>query len=147
MIHDRLENFGLYVGVHPLFGHVAAALASGRLTALGVGEHDLGRGVRVGVSEYLTRPPGEGVLECHRRCVDIQIVASGRERIGVRHRDGCAAADYDEARDFQALVGEHDLLTLEPGSFMIFLPDDAHMPQLAVGAPAPVRKLVVKVPV
>ena len=135
------------MGVHPLFAHVEAALASGRLTALAVGEHDLGHGVRVGVSEYFTKESRDGGLECHRRFIDIQIVVTGRERIGVRHREGCSASDYDEARDFQALAGDSDLLTLEPGSFMVFLPDDAHMPQLADGEPALVRKIVVKVPV
>ncbi len=43
--------------------------------------------------------------------------------------------------------GEGDFLALGPGDFMLLFPEDAHMPRIAVGAPAPVRKVVVKIAV
>ncbi len=38
-------------------------------------------------------------------------------------------------------------LRLGSGYFAVVFPDDAHIPQLAVGEPKPVKKVVVKVPV
>jgi beta-galactosidase beta subunit len=36
-------------------------------------------------------------------------------------------------------------VALEPGRFIIVWPGDAHMPGMAEGSPAPVKKIVVKI--
>ena len=43
------------------------------------------------------------------------------------------------------LSGQAEFLTLGPGEFMLLWPGDAHMPGIAVGDPAPIKKLVVKI--
>jgi YhcH/YjgK/YiaL family protein len=65
---------------------------------------------------------------------------------------GCAAlADlqvtepYNVEKDVLFLTGTGNFFTVSAGMFAIFFPHDAHMPQLAVTTPAPVRKIVVKV--
>ncbi|MDD3155663.1 MAG: YhcH/YjgK/YiaL family protein, partial [Victivallaceae bacterium] len=37
------------------------------------------------------------------------------------------------------------ILTLTPGVFAVFFPNEGHMPCLAVGSPATVKKVVVKI--
>jgi YhcH/YjgK/YiaL family protein len=45
------------------------------------------------------------------------------------------------------LQGDGDYVTVGAGSFVIFFPEDAHMPCMAAGEPAKVKKVVVKVAV
>jgi YhcH/YjgK/YiaL family protein len=148
MILDALDRFRDYLGVHPLFARVADFLETTDLAALADGRHELGdSGCFALVSTYRTLAPGEGFIECHRRYIDIQIVARGVEQVGVCRRGECTATSWDEAADVETLEGDVDLVTLRPGAFAVFLPQDGHMPKLSNGATTTVRKVVVKVPV
>jgi YhcH/YjgK/YiaL family protein len=99
------------------------------------------------IQEYETIPAAHGCWEAHRRYIDLQYVVDGSERIGYAHLDRLAAGTYDPERDFLPLRGAGDFLTLNPGDFMLLFPEDAHLPRIAVAAPAPVRKVVVKIAV
>jgi YhcH/YjgK/YiaL family protein len=149
MIFDALDHFDDYRGAHSLFTRVAVFLRATDLAALAEGRHEIGRdGCFALVSEYRTLEPGEGFIECHHRYADIQILVRGIERIGVCHRSSCAVTARDEERDFDTLEGEVDWITLRPGSFAVFFPQDGHMPKIRHGAAATaVRKVVIKVPV
>lgn len=148
MILDSLTRFRDYLGVHPLFAGVAEFLDATALAALPEGRHEIGtQGCFALVSRYRTLAPGEGFIECHRRHLDIQIVVSGVEAIGVCRRSACTVSAWSETGDVETLEGEVDLIPLRPGSFAIFLPQDGHMPKLSHGAVAAVLKVVVKVPV
>ncbi len=54
---------------------------------------------------------------------------------------------YDPAKDFQAMSGDGDYVTLSDGDFMLVWPEDAHRPGMAAGEPSPVKKVVVKIAV
>jgi len=147
MIVDSLSRFGDYLGVHPLFPRVGQYLAATDLGALAEGRHEIGGGCFALVSEYRTLGAGEGFIECHRRHIDVQVLARGVERVGVCRRGECIPASWDEEGDCEVLEGEVDHVTLRPGSFAVFLPQDGHMPKLDAGEAATVRKVVIKVPV
>ena len=148
MIADTLPNLRRYASLHPLFPTVLDFLARTDLAALPLGKHPLSDGIMVLADGYDTLRPAETFIECHRRFIDIQIMVQGEERVGICPLTACRAGKYDAERDFQVLEGDCDYLTLRQGSFMIFLPQDGHMPQLICGdSPKPVRKVVVKVPV
>lgn len=69
--------------------------------------------------------------------------------MGVREVEGLVLAeDYRADRDlmFFASTEPASMLRVKAGGVAIFFPADAHMPSLADGAPALVRKTVVKVP-
>jgi biofilm protein TabA len=38
-----------------------------------------------------------------------------------------------------------DVILARAGTFLVFWPEDGHMPGIAVDAPAPVRKVVIKI--
>jgi YhcH/YjgK/YiaL family protein len=97
------------------------------------------------VQEYETIPPERAAWEAHRQHIDLQCLVCGTERIGYARADRLLAGAYDPGRDLLPLVGTGDFLTLGAGEFMILFPQDAHMPRVAVGAPARVRKVVVKI--
>jgi biofilm protein TabA len=147
MILDSLGRFRDYLGVHPLFERVAEFLETTDFAALPEGRHELGEGCFALVSEYQTIAVEEAFIECHRRYVDIQVVISGIEQIGICRREACRSISWNETNDVEVLEGAFDLITLAAGSFAVFLPQDGHMPKLQRGAPAPVRKVVIKVPV
>lgn len=149
MIRDRLRNGRLYEALGPEFRVAFRLLARRNWRRTKPGRYPVGRtGAYAIVQDYLTKPPRAGVLECHRRFVDIQYLVRGIERIGVCGREDCRKGRYDAGRDFQPLEGAVERLTLRAGEFAVFFPHDAHMPGLCAGRRRVlVRKVVLKVPV
>jgi biofilm protein TabA len=149
MIFDSLTNTDYYQTLHPLFGECFAFLASRAPAGLPTGRHALGAdGAYASVSEYLTKDEKAGVVECHRQFIDIQCIAEGEERIGIVPRCLCTALEYDVSRDFEQLDGRVDFISLKPGLFAVFFPEDGHMPGISPKESAmKVKKIVVKVPI
>lgn len=149
MIFDTLDNFSKYICLHPGFIDAAEFMRRPGMNELTPGKYRIGdRGVFASVSEYETKDSPQCFIECHRKYIDIQLLVAGREKIGVCSRQDCTAEVYDEEKDFQKLHGETDVISLRPGQFIIFFPDDGHMPQMNyASAPENVRKVVIKVPV
>ncbi|HAU5430182.1 YhcH/YjgK/YiaL family protein [Cronobacter malonaticus] len=99
------------------------------------------------LSEDTTEPLSDRRAEYHARYLDIQIVLAGREGMtfstlppGVPDTDWLA--DKDIA--FLPEGAQEKTVVLEEGDFVIFWPGEVHKPLCAVGDPAPVRKVVVK---
>jgi YhcH/YjgK/YiaL family protein len=113
------------------------------------GKYEIGKnGMFALISEYETKGISQCFIECHRKYIDIQMLLSGREKIGVCNKKDCKEEEYIEERDFQKLYGEVSFITLMPGMFAIFFPHDGHMPQAqCADKPESVKKIVVKVPV
>jgi biofilm protein TabA len=111
-----------------------------------VGRIDLdGDRLYVLVQEYETNPPEQGKWEAHRRYIDVQYVASGRERMGFANLSTMQLGEDKSEKDFQGLSGTGNFLDIFSGAFVIFFPEDGHMPCLCVEQPEPVRKVVLKV--
>jgi YhcH/YjgK/YiaL family protein len=148
MVVDTLDNARLYT---PLGTRIAAALdhvASTNLAAAPAGRYELdGDRVFVLVQDYTSKREGDGRWERHRRYIDLQLVVSGRERIGYAPVSTLVEGPYDPDRDIAFLTGRGSYVTLSAGQFMLLWPNDAHMPGIDAGRPEPVRKLVVKIAV
>jgi YhcH/YjgK/YiaL family protein len=98
------------------------------------------------IQHYETKPVAKGAWEAHRKYLDIQYVAEGQELMGYANLGSMAAGSYDAEKDFLLLQGQGSFVTLTAGMFTILLPEDAHMPQIAVGdVPSPVKKVVLKI--
>jgi biofilm protein TabA len=149
MIFDTISNFHHYCRLSVRFAEVADFFATADLMQLPQGRLDISdQGVFALVSEYKAVAPEECFIECHQNHIDIQIVAHGAEQIGFCAKSSCKAGPYDTAKDFQKLVGKPDWLTLRPGHFALFFPDDGHMPKVRCAEwDGMIRKIVIKVPV
>jgi len=149
MIFDHLDNFPLYLPLHPHFADVWAFLKGNDPNSLVSGRHEVNAlGAFALVSEYSTRPVAESFIECHRKYIDIQLLTRGAEAVGICCRSACRELPYDAEKDFLMLEGQTDRLTLNPGSFAVFFPDDGHMPMLQLEeSPIQVKKVVFKIPV
>jgi biofilm protein TabA len=148
MIYDSLDNFRAYEGLHPGFADIQAFLATADLSKLATGNHPINdRGAYASVNEYDTRSIEDCFIECHRKFIDVQIIAWGEEKIGISHKRFCTEQPYDDGKDLQKLTGRVDFITLVPGLFAVFFPHDAHEPGVTSGTEAvAVKKIVFKIP-
>ena len=149
MIIDRITNAYLYSSLSPAFKRAFEYLQQTDLGALANGKYEIdGENMYISVQEYDTKPKEQGKWEAHRRYIDIQYIIRGTEQIGCAHLAGLALTQaYDANRDVAFFSGEGDFSTMQEGMFMVLFPEDAHMPCIAVGAPSPVKKAVVKISV
>ena len=149
MIIDRLENASLYSNLAPRVTAALAYLRDTDFASTEPGRYDIqGDEIYALVQDYTTKDASEGKWEAHRRYLDVQYVAHGKERMGYANLGALTGTqDYQEKDDYLLLEGEGDFLAMVPGTFIILGPQDAHMPQIAAGAPGEVRKVVIKVAV
>jgi YhcH/YjgK/YiaL family protein len=149
MILDKIINAPLYYGLSPAIEKSLKYLSTKDLAAEPDGKHEIDTGITLGINQYSTKNSNQGVLEAHRKNIDVQFMIHGAERIGYAFLydgdDNEPSTDYDEKRDIQFFGKKCDSFILDEGMFAIFFPTDLHMPGLALDEPAPVRKVVVKI--
>ena len=149
MVVDSLERWGLY------FSGPIWTKAFEFLETLGPeteeGEVPIqGEDIFAIVASYETKSYEDAVFEAHQQYVDIQMLLVGAEDIGWFPREPLdVMTPYNEENDVE-LYGHPDSdpvrIGIVPGRFTVFFPDDAHMPQLSVGASSDaVKKVVVKI--
>ena len=102
----------------------------------------------VSISEYDTKDVRDCFIECHQKFIDIQIITKGEEKIGIVPKQYCKGGSYDKEKDFEKLEGTTQFIDLKPGSFMIFFPQDGHMPCVKTGEKTcAIKKAVFKIKV
>jgi YhcH/YjgK/YiaL family protein len=150
MILDSLPQWRRYA---PLNARLAKAFAflEQATPDIADGRHEIdGDAIFALVQRYQTRPAA-GPLEAHRRYVDVQYLAGGREviRWAPLASMSTIARPYDEKQDAGLFAAAADVVPVPvaAGQFMILFPDDAHAPCCAWAEPEPVVKIVVKVAV
>lgn len=108
-----------------------------------------GRDIYAQVLDLTTKPAKENLPEVHRRYIDIQFLAWGEEIIGIAADTGrnVIAEPYQEQRDilFYHEMENESYLTMVPGSYAIFFPQDVHRPACNKYKVTEIRKVVVKV--
>lgn len=101
------------------------------------------------VQQAVTAPAERQRPESHFRYVDIQYLLSGEENIGVCRyqasfpQDGEASHEKDIV--FYQSVGEETVISLRPGMFAVFFPEDVHRPCCQLDQPQPITKAVIKI--
>ncbi|MTD37955.1 YhcH/YjgK/YiaL family protein [Erwinia sp. CPCC 100877] len=112
------------------------------------GRHDIdGDRLFFLVSEDTTEMREERQAEFHQRYLDIQIVLQGREGMVFSCQPaGEPDVDWLAEKDIAFLPegNQEKMVVLEEGDFVVFWPGEVHKPLCAVGEPARLRKVVVK---
>ena len=148
MIIDRIENAHLYYAVHPRFKQAFEYFKQIDIDTIPSGKYEIdGETMYVLVQEYNTKLKEQGLWEAHRRYIDLQYVVKGAEGIGYANIHHLKQGEYDAGKDFLPLHGDGDLITVRSGNFVLLLPEDGHMPGMALGDSAPVKKIVIKISV
>ena len=148
MILDRIEQADLYTSLNPHFAKAFAFLRQKGLDKLEDGRHDIdGANVYALLVKGTCKPSSRAKLEVHRKYIDIQYLVSGCDDIGWKNLQLCkhSEAAYNPETDAALFSDTPSVwLTLSPGDFAIFFPEDAHAPCVGQGQ---FHKAVVKVPV
>ena len=146
MIIDQLQNAEQYYGLGTGIEAALRYLQQTDFKNVAPERYDIdGDRVYAMVQEYDAKPKAEGFWEAHRKYLDVQYVAAGVEHMGYAAAATLQAWPYEEDKDFIKLEGDGEFFLLREGYFCILAPQDAHMPGMAVGQSAPVKKVVVKV--
>jgi YhcH/YjgK/YiaL family protein len=149
-IIDYLKNAPLYLR---LGGNIATALKylqNADFSGMESGNYPIaGENVYAVVKKsWQTKTADECHWEAHKHHLDIHVLFDGTENMAYSNvAELEAAGDYDAAEDIYWLKGPGDLFTAKPGMFVLFFPEDAHMPDLAANSPEIVNKVVIKVKV
>ncbi len=149
MIWDDRIHLALYRGLSPQLDLALDYLEKTDFTALSAGKYTVdGDKVFALVQEPRTAERGECRWESHEKYIDIQYLISGREQIGFQSTGALAVAEpYDAGRDiaFYTDNGKGFFVPLEPGSFVVCFPHDAHMPLVCADTSEPIKKVVMKI--
>jgi biofilm protein TabA len=146
LILARLEQADRYLALHPDFSAAIAFLRGQPLDHLREGRIEIAGASYALLSRSPARHRSEARLEAHRQHIDIQYLIAGIEEMGWKPRAGCQQPQgpYDAEKDIEFFGDMPDsYLTVRPGEFVIFFPDDAHAPLIGTGG---VHKVVIKVP-
>lgn len=150
MILDSLDNAECYFDGE--WWRDTVAFLRSATPALADGEHEVrGRQIVARVHTAQTTPRTQAMLESHRAHVDVHVVLEGLDSLIVWPASRLQIrTPYSQEQDVVFYDPPADggvPFTLKPGSFAVFFPQDAHMTQIAQGAPARIKKLVMKVAV
>ena len=152
MIIDSLQAIGRYRGISAGLDILIDWLEHNNPAELPVGSNQIaGDRVFANVMDATTRPATDALYEAHHRYMDVHVDITGVESFKTCLSAVEPAGPFDEETDggLFAPHAEEDALEgiLGPGRFVVFLPDEQHMPTLvpAGAEPAPVHKICFKV--
>ena len=149
MILDSLENLRAYSGLNSGLDKAFAFLSRADLRDLATGQYEIeeDRIFAIIVNDFGETSKEEGLLEVHRKYVDIQFVLSGTDEMGWKPKALCTnpADEFDEESDAQNFNDTPDgWFAVQPNYYAIFFPEDAHMAMFSSGI---IHKVIVKVAV
>lgn len=145
MIIDFLTNSERYKSLHNDFKFVFDYIKTHNLAEMECKRYELrGDEVYFNLQEYETKPVQK--LEAHKKYIDIQVVIKGSEYMGYTNIDNTILSEeYNSEKDVMFLKGDVDKLKADNKNFLIFYPEDAHMPALCINEPEYVKKAIFKI--
>ena len=147
MIIDKLENGTYYYGIGTKIPQKALEyLRNTNLAELKPGKYQIDNdAIYAIIFEYDTKL-NEGVLwEAHKHYIDIQYMIKGSEKMGYTNVENIeTTVEYDREKDILFGIASGDFVTVKDGMFVIFTPQDGHMPSISGEKSKKVKKVVVK---
>lgn len=146
MVVDTLDNLEKYASLNPLFPKAFEFLKNTDLLAHEAGKVQLeGSDLFVNFTTAKGKSKEAATLETHVRMIDIQIPLDETEVMGYTALRDLPRGDYNEEKDITKFPGlpAQDYVTVKPGMFAIFFPQDGHAP--CISGAAEIKKVIVKV--
>ena len=131
MIIDTIENLGKYVALNPLFADVVEFLKNHDLQSMEPGKYPIkDKDLFMNLQVAKGKTKEVAVLETHVEMIDIQIPLSGAETFGYTPLCDLPAFEYNAEKDITKYgdTKPQTFVTVNPGQFAIFFPQDGHMP-------------------
>lgn len=146
MVLDSLQNSALYEGLHPAFKEAFDFIKNTDFSKLEPGKIELrGKELFVNFAEVTGKDADTAKMETHRNYIDIQVALFQEEQMGYTPTAHLTQPreDYNDVKDVQFFYDKAEtMLTVKPGEFTIFFPEDGHQPGIGEGT---WRKAIVKV--
>ena len=147
MIVDNLKNASLYYSMHKGFEKAFTYLAKTDFATCEEGTIEInGSNIKAIISSNALKNKSNATLEAHQKQIDIQIPLSQTETYGWKSLSSIDKTkdNYDATNDIELYDDTPSTyITLTPGEFVIFFPEDAHAPLIGEGE---VKKVIFKVP-
>ena len=131
MIVDTIENLGKYVALTPLFADVVEFLKNHDLQSMEPGKYPIkDKDLFMNLQVAQQRTKDTAFLETHIEMIDIQIPITCAETFGYTPLCDLPAFDYNAEKDITKYgdTKPQTFVTVNPGQFAIFFPQDGHMP-------------------
>jgi len=146
---DNIKNANSYFDLGENFQRGFEFLLNNDMEKLENGKYEIeGDNLYVSIQDYKTKSINEGKFEAHKKYADIQYIIKGKEQLGYTNVMLLEPiTEYDKIADitFFDTNSENSFIKAQEGDFVIFMPEDAHMPCIAIDNPEYVKKAVVKV--
>lgn len=137
MIFDLMSNADRYTALHSGFKAAFEYLRTHDVTKLEAGKHEIdGERLAIMVNKCTGRGIQGAKLEAHKKYIDIQLTVQGTEVIGWKNVGTCTQVEtpYVDSADIAFYKDPSDVwLTVPPGTFAVFYPEDAHAPLAGEG--------------
>lgn len=148
MVLDSLENSAKYEGLHPRFKAAFDYIKKTDFSKLEPGKIYLDeKNLFINFAEGNGKTKEVAKMETHKDYIDIQIPFTSVEIMGyIPTKDLKDPMDaYNAEKDITFFKDKAStFVTVRPGQFAIFFPEDGHQPGIGEG---PFRKIIVKVKV
>ena len=131
MIIDTIDNLSKYEDMNPLFADVVDFLKNHDLSTMEEGKYPIrDNDLFVNLQVAQQRTKETAFIESHVKMIDIQIPLSCNETYGYTPLEELPDAAYDAEKDMSIYEGVNpkEYVTLAPGMFVIFFPQDGHAP-------------------
>lgn len=147
---DVLEFSFQYAKCRECWDKAFAWLRDTNLAEIAPGKYKIdGDLVFASVAEGNTKNPEDTRWEAHKKYIDIQYVAIGKEKIGLAPLSKAVAIEpFNESKDIGFYeIPEADCVyhTAQPGTFFVFFPQDAHRPGIKTKGTDSAKKIVIKI--
>lgn len=149
IIYDTKENLSQYEGINRNLDCAIQYLLHTDFTEMNAGKYPVqGDDVFALVQTPDTRERTDALWESHEKYIDIQYLLCGAEKIGFQSTGKLTASQpYDAQKDiaFYQDNGQGFFVALEPDTFVVCFPQDAHMPLVCTEKSQQVKKVILKV--
>jgi biofilm protein TabA len=136
---------------HPVLQRSVQFLLDHDFNKMASGKYSIqGDEIYATVQDWMTSSPKERKSENHRKFIDIQYLALGEEEVVGVARTSERNSPIEERLEegdyalFEEVEGENEI-TLRPGMFLVFFPDDLHRPVCSHKGVFPIKKVVIKI--
>lgn len=146
MVHDSLKNAAAYFQLDSHFKQAFDYIINNDLSKMTPGKFFLdGDNLYISIMEIEGKKKEVANIEAHKKYIDIQVILTGQETMGWTAIENCReeTGPYDFDKDIIFFKDKPtSYITVNPGEFAIFFPEDGHAPAIGDG---PIKKIVIKV--
>ena len=146
MIYTKRKNLHRYLGQSKSLDTAIHYLQTADLTQLTKGRNEVdGDQVFINRFDYQTMPAEQAIWEGHAEYVDMHVLLSGHEKIGVTNVDALQVTVRKPEEDFIGYEGDVETwLPMTTEDILIVYPEDVHMVKVIDGESTLVEKACFK---